>query len=185
MTALEFQARVDAQGPFRCSLEVTSEVIDVSTAAGSQVPNLAWEFVDEAGHYHSFTKSEELPTLQRSVIHHPADEAEVPDDDEEIPDGWDEIIHVCRLCAQPVAPQYVADHSTKVIPGRSFWEATLYGVHLEIGTKVSVAFSTPHDGRVRYFGVADVLANNITSTLQDEVAYVTKLYGDGPLGRKR
>jgi hypothetical protein len=185
MTAipLEFQVRVDAQGPFRATLEMVTESIDVSSMNGKSVPNLAWEFVDEAGHYHAWTKSEDLPTLHRSVRHIECDH--VHDDDEDECGGWDKITYACRICAEEVEPAYVTDFTPQLMAGRSYWEARVMGVHLEPGTKVSVSFSTPHDGRVRYFGVAGVLSNEITSTLADEVAYVSKLYGDGPLGRKR
>ena len=183
MTALEFVVRVDAQGPFRCTLEQETDVIDVTTATGTQSPHLAWEFVDEAGHYHSWTKDGNLPTLAVTVNHFPCNHMHTDLEELEECGGYDETKTVCLLCAEPVDPKYVVDHSKQYIPGRSHWESNVYGVHLEMGMKVSLAFANAHTGRVLWFGVGEVVAQNIT-TETEAVAYVTKVVGISPLGRK-
>jgi hypothetical protein len=175
---LEFQVRVDAQGPYECNLEMTTDVIDVTTFLGRQVPNLAWEFVDETGHYHSFSKDGKLPTLQIHVQHMNCS-IQGPHDDDEC-EGWDKRFAVCRLCAEEVEPKYEVDHSPEFVPGRSQWTAEIRGVHLEPGKDVSLAFSTAHTGRVRYFGTGKVMALNIT-----DATYVTLIGGQGELARKK
>jgi hypothetical protein len=170
VSRLEFQVRVDAQGPYECNLEMTTDVIDVTSAFGVRSPNLAWEFVDEAGHYHSFTKDGHLPTTSvHSIIHGAGSDEE-----------WTETYRVCKLCAETIDPKYDVDHSTQVMPGRSSWIAEVRGVHLEAGKEVSLAFSTAHTGRVRYFGIGKVIALNITDS-----TYVTLVGGTGELGRKK
>lgn len=177
---IQLQARVDAQGPFRASLEQHTDVIDVSTAWGTQAPNLAWEFVDEAGHYHAWTKAHTLPTLDLHVEHVPCVlEHEDPDEC----GGEDKTTYACRLCGAAVEPPYVRDSSKQVLPGRSWWDAIIYGVHLEMGMRVSVAFSDAPTGRARWFGIARVVGQEVT-TDGDGATYVTKLSGEGELGRK-
>lgn len=174
---LEFVARVDAQGPFRANLEAGQDVVDVTTMTGRHTPNLAWEFVDEAGHYHSWTKDGELPTLSRHEerIPYPNMSEDIDEAEEEV-----RVTLVCKLCGETVEPKYDVDHSPQFIPGRSYWNATVYGVHLHPGDMVSMSFSTARTGRVRYFGVAQVTAIEIK-----EATYVTQLAGAGPLGRKK
>jgi hypothetical protein len=179
-TALEFVVRVDAQGPFRCTLEQETDVIDVTTATGTHTPNLAWEFVDEAGHYHAWTKDGKLPTVAVTVNHFPCNHDH---EDEDECGGWDESKTVCLLCAEPIEPKYVVDHSKRYLPGRTRWEANVYGVHLEYGMKVSLAFANAHTGRVLWFGMGQVVAQNITTEM-DAVAYVSKVTGVTALGRK-
>lgn len=179
MTAgpLEFVARVDAQGPFRANLEMGTDEVEVTTLTGVRSPDTAWEFVDETGHYHSWTKDGQLPTMDRHEVETaPAWEDE---DGEEYP-ATVEVIYRCKLCHEEVEPKYTVDHSRQFIPGRSYWSAEIMGVHLHPGDKVSVSFSTAHTGHVRWFGIAQV--GNIS--IQD-ATYVTKLHGAGPLGRKK
>jgi hypothetical protein len=186
-TRLVFQVRPDGQGPFSCALEVTQQYVDVSSFSGERHPNLAWEFVDEAGHYHAFAKDETLPTLDRHVTHRTCGELDhLHTDLDEVDEcgGYDEIRTVCKLCAEPVEPAYVTEAPrAKAIPGRSFWEATIYGVHLEVGSKVSLAFSEPATGRVQWFGIGGVVGNGI-ETYDGGATYVTRVFGDGPLARK-
>lgn len=176
---MEFQVRVDGQGPFRADLEVSTEVIDVSTLGSKQTPDPAWEFVDAAGHYHSWTKAGELPTLRRHVIAYA-----MTSEDE----TWDteEVLYTCSICGHPASPEYVTTGPSphkEVMQGRSSWEAIVYGVHLEIGSQVSVSFSTPVQGKVRYFGIGQVVSHNI-SMEAGGATYSTKIGGHGNLGHK-
>jgi hypothetical protein len=175
MTKLNFQVRPDGQGPFNCLLEITQEYVDVTTIGGVHVPNLAWEFVDEAGHYHAFGKDESLPTVDRHVVRHECSDPEC--------DGVDEIRTVCKLCAEPITPAYNVDSGQKAIPGRSFWEASILGVHLAINTKVSLSFSEPATGHVQYFGIGQVVGNGL-ETHDGGATYITRVFGQGPLARK-
>jgi hypothetical protein len=185
MTAgpLEFVARVDAQGPFRVTLEMGTDEIDVTTATGVRHPDLAWEFVDEAGHYHAWTKDGQMPTVDRNVERIPCRGFScvlIHDDDEETCGGDEKVTIVCKLCGEVVEPKYTVDHSRQFLPGRSYWNADVYGVHLHPGDRVSVSFATAHDGHVRWFGIAQVGAISIKDS-----TYVTTIHGAGPLGRKK
>ena len=174
-------------GPFPCTLEVTQEYVDVSSFTSESRPDLAWEFVDEAGHYHAWTKDETLPTLDCHVQHSTCgDSGNRQTDLDEMDEcgGEDHMISVCKLCTEPVEPAYVTEAPrSKVVPGRSFWEATIYGVHLKVATQVSLSFSEPATGRVHYFGIGNV--DSIGAYAHEgEPTPVTKVYSDGPLARK-
>ncbi len=159
MTELSLQVRPNGQGPFDCILRITQEYVEVIARAGAQIPDQAWEFVDEAGHYHSWSKDEASPTLERRV-------------------GWrsNEIQTVCVLCAEPVTPAYTTEPTRRAVPGPPSWEAEIFGFHLAVGSKVSLSFSGPATGRVRYFGVGCVVETGPDGT---------KVLGQGPLGRKK
>lgn len=188
MTKLVFQVRPDGQGPFQCALEVTSEYVEVTTMMEERRPNLAWEFVDHAGHYHAWAKDETLPTADRNVRHvtcREADHLHTDLDEAEECGGEEQITTVCKLCAEPVEPAYVTEApAPQSMPGRSFWTADIFGVHLAPGSKVSLSFSEPATGRVRYFGIASVVGIGIQGHNGD-ITCVTKMYGDGPLSRKK
>jgi hypothetical protein len=181
MTAgrLEFVARVDAQGPFRANLEMGTDEVEVTTATGVHTPDLAWEFVDEAGHFHAWTKDGQLPTVDRHVERIPC--GHMHGDLEELEEcgGSERVTIVCKLCGEDVEPKYNVDHSRQFIPGRSYWSADIYGVHLHPGDKVSVVFANGHTGRALWFGIAEVGPISI-----EDSTYVTRLNGAGPLGRK-
>jgi len=53
-----------------------------------------------------------------------------------------------------------------------------------MGSQVSISFSAAHTGRVLYFGIAQVVGNNLM-TKGGAPSYVSALQGVGPLGRKR
>ena len=49
---------------------------------------------------------------------------------------------------------------------------------------MSLSFSEPATGHVRYFGIGGVVGNGL-ETHNGGATYVTKVYGGGPLARKK
>lgn len=187
MTALSFLAHVDNLGPFPAKLEVTQETVDVSTLGGARVPDLAWETRDESGHYHAWTKDGDLPTLGRTVTSAPCRTQDCIDGEDEPCYGMEAIAYSCLICHAEIEPAYkLAPPSPEFIPGRQYWEASVLDLYLDPPQLVSVMFTHEPVGKQRtivLFGVGTV-TESAAKDRTDRVEYVTKIYGNGALGRR-
>lgn len=179
--------KVDNRDAVKGALEMGVDEVDVTTL-GATKPNLAWEHVDPAGHFHAWDREGTLPTLDRHTQHVGCDmptSCGQGDDEEGDCPGYNRTFYVCKICAE-VEPIRIPDVDRKFLPGRSWWNATVETLEpLEYGTLVSVVL-TAGDGAARYFGVAQVGASTTTFQVGDLPGLITtNLHGTGPLGRKR
>lgn len=172
-------ASIDGSVPLPCSLDVTTEMIDVSTGLPTRRPDPTWEKVDKQGHFHAFTTDGKLPTLATESIQKPC------------PGGCDDpgcegvtvIRYRCRLCRQKIRPNWVTEYdpSPRSMPGRTNWSVTVRGGPILVATgEVSVKVTA--EGRT-YFGfgmIGDVTWRNDGGRPETEMV----IHGMSELGRR-
>lgn len=176
MTAVSAKVRVDNREPVAGTLEVVTEVVDVTSLTATK-PNLAWEFIDPAGHFHAWDREGKLPTLDTV-----SELISCLAPDECGCEGYSVARYVCAICAWDVNPAVVPDPGPHTMPGRSWWVVTAR-VELEMGAMVSVVISSG-DTAPKFFGVARVSSVDVDGGPAG-ITYVSHLQGAGPLGRKR
>jgi hypothetical protein len=113
---------VGTSGPWPGSLTVEQEFIPVTSERSSR-PDHRWVAVDNAGHWHAFTRDGKLPTLREYAEHVECDgscggicEGE----------GYHVTRWKCRACEKPVAPRFIQEYGrTEMIPGPRSWHVQL------------------------------------------------------------
>jgi len=134
---------INGADPVPGEVSVETEMIDVSTMTASR-PDMRWEYVDAAGHFHAYDNDGNLPTLVRRDDN-PRSVAEEYYDDEYVP--W----HLeCDLCGEEIQPQRLADDPHRTIPGRTTFTVTVQAKVPQ--GRFSVVATTPD--RV-WFGVGE------------------------------
>lgn len=175
---------VDGRKASGGTLEQGTDMIEVTALIQSQ-PDLAWEFVDPAGHFHAWTKDGKLPTLDKRVEHVECTLEPDDDPDEDECSGYDRTFYVCRICAFEVKPNTINDPSRRYIPGRSWWTVVVEGLdNLEYSKMVSVVM-TVGDGAAKYFGIARVGTTGGMGAVDGPWVPMATLTGAGELGRKK
>lgn len=124
---MQAEATVSINGaePVLCGFAIDVEQVDVSTF-GHWKPDMAWEYLDPAGHFHAFDHDGELPTLERRE--QLPERGDVPPDD----DYWfsDEVVtYHCLVCGAEVEPRskYVPTPYRQFAPGRTSYALTMVG----------------------------------------------------------
>lgn len=174
--------RVDNRPAVKGSLEMGTDMVD-ATSMHETRPNLAWEMVDPAGHFHAWDRDgKTLPTLDSHTRHVDCEGDHVGGTEDLT--CYDVRYYACKICGWEVTPERFPDPGPHLIPGRSWWTATVEGLELEYGQTVSVVLSAG-DGAARYFGVARVGTTGGIGAVGGEFTAMATLHGAGPLGRKR
>lgn len=166
-------ASIDGSALLPCSLDVTTEMIDVSTGLPTRLPDPAWEKVDKQGHFHAFTTDGKLPTVVTESIQKPC------------PGGCDDpgcegvtvIRYRCRLCRQKIRPNWVTEYdpSPRSMPGRTEWSVAVRGASEsppvgDVSVKVTAngityfGFGRAHGATIREFGSGVMADFTITGT---------------------
>lgn len=108
-----------------CNLSMTRDQINVTS---NHRPNIAWKFVDSAGHEHRWFVGDG-DELRSAIAYHPQASYTVPSI-EWIKTGiglyedgseYDTGIYVCKECREEVTPGYTADHIEQYIPGMTHY----------------------------------------------------------------
>jgi hypothetical protein len=174
--------RID-NGPLcQANLQITVDEVEV-TAIGATRPDPGWSQVDEAGHFHAWTKDGTLPTLVVKSERETCDMAHFPWHDEEECTVRERSWHECSVCGAIVTPGRVPDSGRKTMPGMMHWQVTVWTMNWEDalalqGRRVSITF---HRGeRVQAFGFA---MGGPASGELGGLATVT-LQGAGALGQR-
>ncbi len=145
--------RINGGPDLRCGFRVETQQIDVTSMLGLSEPDHAWQFIDTAGHYHSFDRDGRLPTLKEEAEYVGPEWTTEYGDEVELR-RW----MICKLCSEEIAPKYlyVPPPERQLIPGRTDYHLTVFGETLPEGTfSVVVTWS----GRVRYFGIGRAAGN--------------------------
>lgn len=134
-----------------------------------------WSFTDDKGHFHAFdTYSKQLPTLNERTVHMPCNGGCGSDSG---CDGYQAPRWFCRICGQPVKPEFKIVEQSQLVAATHWWKATVRGPFMMPGTKVSVRVRSSE--QAERFGVAVVVGVDYDSA--DEGAEL-RLEGDGRLG---
>lgn len=155
------------------TVHIQHDMIDVTSFIPKMQPDPAWQFVDEAGHFHAFTLRGELPTIETKYRR-----VSCADQQDCNCDGYDEAERVCRICGEEIAPGYevVAPPGEKeFIPGQVSWRVT--DVPVDGATPLFGLVSVrcrSDDGAHEYFGIAQVTT----------YAHHRELVGVGELGKR-
>jgi hypothetical protein len=134
-------------------LHVQQEWIDVRTMTPPMKPDLGWEYIDQAGHYHAFSDGgKQLPTLDQMSRHVGCDGC-----DEHECEGWDEQYWRCQQCLEEITPGMKPDYTDpQKIPGRKTWQVRLelrdaalaenriYSLRLHLGEQIIFGFVAAH-----------------------------------------
>lgn len=174
---------INEKGPYRGTLRVETDRIDVTMAGNSYKPDPEWTHVDKAGHFHAFAGDRSLPTLERYEKHLNCDgscggvcEGE----------GWTETRYRCRACGKRVKPGYVVDvpgGTPRTIPGRTSWGVTVETVEPPPTGTVSVRCGSAGLAGRDWFGLAEGRVSQITSSSSGQT-YTYDLSGVTELGRR-
>lgn len=154
---------IDGAAEIPCSLAVTTQAIEVSSFSGTSSPDLAWTFVDEAGHFHAFDHDGKLPTLETRTVWHAYEE---PDEDTG-ETGYEVSTSHCILCGEEVNAKYVTsfDPGRRLAPGRTEWKLTFTA---DAPPRFSAVVRT--DGRT-YFGIAETVYRRGEHHPEEHLAY--------------
>lgn len=174
MKASNLEVWVNDKGPFLGSLQIDTEVIDVTSSRDSYKPDPKWEYVDKAGHWHAFTSDGKHPTMERYEKPVPCDGSCGGVCGGE---GYSETRYRCRACGKRVKPNFVVDKpafTPQRIPGRSDWRVNVAG-RFEAMPAVrhpdQVTVRVTQDGRT-FFGLAALGDFSYCSDGTSEIAFV-------------
>lgn len=165
-TVSTLTASIDGGAEVPAELDIETEQIDVTTT-GKTVPDMAWEHVDQRGHYHAWTDGGELPTLDVRSEHEECTGSHDLDPDDPLfidCEGYDVTVHSCKICGEIVEPgtKFIPSFGREYTPGRTTWTVRV-GAHLEHGQSVSVLLRT---GASSAFGIGQVVkVDEGTSTI--------------------
>lgn len=190
MARLEPTAVQINNGPsVEAELTIEVEQIDATPSRVTK-PDMGWEHVDSAGHYHAWTDDGTLPTLTPRTEHvdcagahldadYSFDEDE--DEDEEC-EGYDITVYDCAACGERIEPKTISytPRGREVVPSRKHWTVTASGVALTAADMVSVKVTTP--GAV-LFGVG--MAETAVQDTPFGPQATTTITGVGELGRRQ
>jgi hypothetical protein len=136
----EVTVSINGAEPVPAMFSMDTAVIDVSGLTASK-PDMSWEFIDAAGHFHAYDHEGNLPTivhreerievergpepdLTQQLWDEDADDFWTDDDDER--DGYS-ITHIeCGICGEAVTPQRITSDPRRMIPGRTDYRLTLH-----------------------------------------------------------
>jgi hypothetical protein len=138
MMQTDVTVSINGAEPVPAMFSMDTAVIDVSSFTASK-PDMTWEFIDAAGHFHAYDHEGKLPTIvhREEYIEVEREDAEftVQGDDADDDSVWDDddyrdgysITHIeCALCGAAVTPQRVPADPHRMIPGRTDYRLTLH-----------------------------------------------------------
>lgn len=134
-------------------------------------PDLTWEFIDAAGHFHAYDNSGSAPTLEK--FSRLVETCTFDCCDEE----YEETAWRCRVCREEIEPgTKVRFNHTKTLPGRMEWE-------MEIMLPNPPA---PPPGAHVSARVGPVFGVGIVTEIRWEFdsGATLRILGSGPLGRR-
>lgn len=160
-------------------LTVEREQIDIFVATKSE-PDMDWEYVDTAGHFHAFTTDGKLPTLDTREEHVDCGH---PEDGEDECEGYDVTVYFCRICGATIKPEYEVTHPSgpESIAGRMSWQVQV-PVYIKLGDWVSVKVVS---GKQVFFGAGQPVRYSAGNDLTGGIAVETTIVGAGELGQRK
>lgn len=120
-------ATINNQAEWPCEF-VISDRTDYVWSSTATKPDPRWEFIDTAGHFHTFTKDGDLPTLNSEGVRMPCDGSCGGTCNGE---GYTVTRWTCRICGQEVEPGYVPDEGARTM-----------GVPVPLGTSAKVTVTS-------------------------------------------
>lgn len=176
------QIFINERGPYRGTLTVETEAIDITSATTTYKDDPQWTFVDKAGHFHAVTGAGKFPTLEAYTKTLPCPGG-CDDPDCE---GVTEARYRCRICRKRVKPGRVVDQAggwKRTMPGRTSWGVSVETVEPPPAGTVSVrCASTGLAGR-DWFGLAEGRVDSIVSGSGGQT-YTYEAHGITELGRR-
>lgn len=166
---------IDNGEPVSGSLEIEQNYETIESLYGTK-PDPAWEFIDEAGHFHAYDTAGELPTLDGRARHVNCDGSCGGVCGGE---GYNVTDWHCRICDQLIEPGQVDDRGPHQI---ATWRSWAVVVESERTIEGRVTVRIRMGDRV-LFGVADASTTTITHAL-GRTTITTKLFGYGALGQR-
>jgi hypothetical protein len=180
MTGMTAAICIDDGPEVQGELFIEVEQVDVTPGTKTR-PDMAWEFVDDRGHFHAFDADGNLPTLEARSEHR---DCTMPGEHDDDCEGYYVTVYTCSICGQIIEPQYVVTHpapGSEFMPGRMHWNVEVHQ-ELERGQRVSVAMRA---GDEMCFGVG-IVGNVVHAEGRpDGVHVVTAIHGAGVLGRRK
>lgn len=174
-------ARVNDEPAVPCTLAIEREIEMVYTD-GAMAPDMAWQTVDDMGHFHAYSEDKSLPTLRRRDRHVPCDGACGGVCGGE---GYTAVEYVCAICGRTVDPGVLPERGPIAVPGRKSWSVEIQdapGTPYPVGHVVIVRVES-EDGDLYAFGVAKVAGSDIRVT-RSRMTYSCTLINAGPLGTR-
>jgi len=174
---------IDGGPPVRGRLEVDQHVEWVRSERATR-PDPAWEFTDDASHWHAFAKDGELPTLRGTSVQVPCDGSCGGVCGGE---GYTVVRYTCRACDQEVQPNYLPDWEARTrgtpVLGLKEWSVQIedaWSDAYQLGKAVSVR----HDAAgTTLFGIGAIA--NLERTFDGTTDLMTAtIAGTGPLGQR-
>ena len=158
--------------------EFSIEVERIGTHLARKVsPDMVWEYVDCAGHWHAYDKDGKHPTLDARSEHVECNGG-CGDD---VCEGYDIPVYHCSICGEEIEPAVVVESPGPVeyVTGRMTWTVQVRQFVSEPRVSVRVLF----DGKV-FFGVAERVQSS-GETVGGEAFGSATLVGAGPLGERQ
>lgn len=169
---------INERGPYLGSLNIDTEVIDITSGMTTYKDDPKWTFVDKAGHFHAITEAGKFPTLEAYTKTLPCPGG----CDDPGCEGITEARYRCRICRKRVKPGRVVDQVGGVprsMPGLTTWTATVK-TQQQWTDAVSIRATA---GRREMFGIA---TPRLAETLShgDEFVHTYEFHGVTELGRR-
>lgn len=174
-------ASINGSPNLPASLTIETEQITIESCTATR-PDLRWERVDRAGHFHAYSSDGTLPTLEAR--------------DEQMPcpggcddpgcDGYTVTHYQCVICGEEIEPERVPDSGPKTFPGPTFWtvEVEQRATAQIEPSGVMVSIRVSHDGQ-EMFGAATRGEWQAMSGGPAGVRLRTTYHGVTPLGRRK
>lgn len=159
------------------TLTVEQEQIEVRSLTATR-PDLRWEYVDQAGHFHAYDKDGKLPTLETRFEQLPCPGG----CDDPGCEGYTVTHYHCAICGEEVEPGRVPDPLT-FVPGRTSWTVEVEARVTDERVSVRLTTGAPLDP-FEAFGVA-ARGNIRAEGGSGGVRVWTTLHGVTPLGYRQ
>jgi hypothetical protein len=169
---------IDNSPPMRGGIKIEREFTRVRLMTET-TPDLKWQHVDEAGHFHAYDDDGKLPTLVKKSLHKNCDGEQCGDLD---CDGYDVTWHECQLCEKEIKPGSITRYDVeRQIQERYEWEVSAYKPFGVEGPpmprdRVSIRVDTAKD---TYFGIGQV-----RGVEGDRHGYSLRIVGASELGTR-
>lgn len=170
-------ARINDGDWRRAELTLSQNMHEV--VSGLPRPDPAWQYVDEAGHFHAYDEAGKLPTLD---ARQKKKECDGSCGGACVGDGYSVTVYRCRICAKKVKPGVLTGEHTTMLPGLKDWGLTVDDAHPEVdGDLATVRFGTRGAGLV-WFGVGLIVERSFSS---DRPGGRAALVSAGPIGERQ
>lgn len=111
---------INERGPYLGTLNIDTEVIDITSGMTTYKDDPQWTFVDKAGHFHAITRDGKFPTLEAYTKTLPCPGGCGDSGCE----GTIEVRYRCRICGKRIRPGRIVDQvggMQRSMPGRTSW----------------------------------------------------------------